>query len=60
MIFGAGLRTKPAAFVERLDEAEDYLNQRLAANGKSWQVNARDTGNARLTAPIEFIVICKP
>jgi hypothetical protein len=39
--FWSGASNKPAAFVERLDEAEDYLNQRLAANGESWRVDAK-------------------
>lgn len=38
--FWSGASNKPAAFVERLDEAEDYLNERLAANGESWRVDA--------------------
>jgi hypothetical protein len=32
---------KPAAFVERLDQAEDYVNERLAANGEIWQLDAK-------------------
>jgi hypothetical protein len=32
---------KPAAFVERLDLAEDYLNERLAANRELWRVDAK-------------------
>ena len=32
---------KPTAFVRRLDEAEDYLNGRLAANGESWRFDAK-------------------
>jgi hypothetical protein len=31
---------KPAAFVERLDAAEEYLNERLAANGELWRLDA--------------------
>jgi len=31
---------KPARFVRRLDEAEDYLNGRLAATGEFWRVDA--------------------
>jgi len=31
----------PAAFVERLDQAEDYLNERLAASGEIWQLDAK-------------------
>jgi hypothetical protein len=43
--------------VERLDEAEDYLNERLAANGEFCRVDAKTWVNARLTAAIENI--CK-
>ena len=32
---------KPAAFVERLDQAEDYVNERLAASGEFWQLDAK-------------------
>jgi hypothetical protein len=30
---------KPAAFVQRLDRAEDYLNERLAASGELWRLD---------------------
>ena len=39
--FWSGVSNKPTAFVERLDEAEDYLNERLAANGECWRVDAK-------------------
>jgi hypothetical protein len=39
--FWGGVSDKPAAFVERLDQAEDYLNERLAANGELWRVDAK-------------------
>jgi hypothetical protein len=32
---------KPSAFVERLDQAEDYLNERLAASGEVWRLDAK-------------------
>ena len=32
---------KPAAFVERLDQAEDYVNERLTACGEFWQFDAK-------------------
>jgi hypothetical protein len=38
--FWSGIYEKPAAFVERLDEAEDYLNERLAASGEFWRLDA--------------------
>ena len=37
--FWSGAHEKPAAFSERLDQAEDYLNERLAANGEIWQLD---------------------
>jgi hypothetical protein len=39
--FWSGCDEKPAAFVDRLDEAENYLNERLAACGEFWQLDAR-------------------
>jgi hypothetical protein len=38
--FWGGVNEKPAAFAERLDQAEDYLNKRLAANGEFWRLDA--------------------
>jgi hypothetical protein len=38
--FWSGAHNKPAAFVERLDQAEHYLNERLAANGEFWRLDA--------------------
>jgi hypothetical protein len=38
--FWDGAHEKPAGFTERLDQAEDYLNERLAADGEVWQLNA--------------------
>jgi hypothetical protein len=39
--FWSGVHDKPAAFVQRLDQAEDYLNERLAANGEFWRLDAK-------------------
>lgn len=39
--FWNGAYEKPAAFVERLDRAEDYVNERLAEIGEFWQLDAR-------------------
>jgi hypothetical protein len=39
--FWSGAHEKPAAFVERLDQAEDYLNERLAANSELWRLNGK-------------------
>jgi hypothetical protein len=38
--FWNGPYEKPAAFVERLNQAEDYLNERLTANGEAWRLDA--------------------
>ena len=43
--FWSGVYEKPAAFVERLDRAEHYLNERLAASGEFWRLDA----NTRVT-----------
>jgi hypothetical protein len=43
--FWSGVYEKPAAFVERLDRAEHYLNERLAASGEFWRLDA----NTRIT-----------
>jgi hypothetical protein len=37
--FWIGIHDKPAAFVDRLDQAEDYVNERLAANGEFWRLD---------------------
>jgi hypothetical protein len=37
--FWNGIHDKPAAFVDRLDQAEDYVNERLAANGEFWRLD---------------------
>jgi hypothetical protein len=47
--FWSGTYEKPAAFVERLNQAEDYLNERLTANGEVWQLDA--TTRAMLGLP---------
>src|SRR5262249_55449043 len=39
--FWNGAYEKPAAFGERLDRAEDYVNERLAEIGEFWQLDAR-------------------
>ncbi|HEY6389505.1 MAG TPA: hypothetical protein VIX91_27800 [Candidatus Acidoferrum sp.] len=39
--FWSGADDKPAAFVERLNQAEDYVNERLAASGEFWQLDAK-------------------
>jgi hypothetical protein len=31
---------KPASFAERLDRAEGYINERVAAGGETWQLGA--------------------
>jgi hypothetical protein len=39
--FWRGSYDKPAAFVDRLDQAEAYLNERLAASGEVWRLDAK-------------------
>jgi hypothetical protein len=39
--FWSGCDDKPAAFVDRLDLAEPYLNERLTACGEFWQLDAK-------------------
>jgi hypothetical protein len=39
--FWSGTHDKPAAFAQRLDQAEDYLNERLTANGEGWRLDAK-------------------
>jgi hypothetical protein len=39
--FWTGSHEKPAAFVDRLDQAEDYVNERLGASGEIWQLDAK-------------------
>jgi hypothetical protein len=46
--FWSGREDKPAAFVDRLDQAESYLNEQLAACGESWQLDAQTRKTLRL------------
>jgi hypothetical protein len=39
--FWSGEDQKPASFTARLDQAEDYLNERLAASGEIWKLDAK-------------------
>jgi hypothetical protein len=38
--FWRGQEQKPVSFTARLDQAEDYLNERLAANRETWRLDA--------------------
>jgi hypothetical protein len=38
--FWSGSDDKPAAFVDRLDQAESYVNERLTAGGEFWRLGA--------------------
>jgi hypothetical protein len=38
--FWSGRDEKPGTFADRLDQAESYLNERLAASGECWQLDA--------------------
>ncbi|MGB6284115.1 MAG: hypothetical protein WBG18_06815 [Xanthobacteraceae bacterium] len=37
--FWSGSDDKPAAFVDRLDQAESYVNERLTAGGEFWRLD---------------------
>ena len=37
--FWSGEDQKPPSFTARLDQAEEYLNERLAANGETWRLD---------------------
>jgi hypothetical protein len=39
--FWSAAYEKPAGFVEWLDQAEDYVNDRLAANGEAWRLDSK-------------------
>jgi hypothetical protein len=39
--FWSGSYEKPAGFLQRLDQAEDYVNDRLAANGEIWRLDSQ-------------------
>src|SRR6266571_3375542 len=43
--FWNGREDKPAKFVDRLNRAQKYINERLAQTGEGWQF---DAGNRRL------------
>jgi murein L,D-transpeptidase YcbB/YkuD len=51
--FWNGAYEKPVAFVDRLAQAEDYLNECLAASGEFWRLDAKNTGDARVAASVE-------
>jgi len=38
--FWSDTHDKPATFVERLDQAEEYVNERLAADNEFWRLDA--------------------
>lgn len=46
--FWSGAYEKPATFVERLDQAEDYVNERLAETGELWQLDPKTRGTLGL------------
>jgi hypothetical protein len=39
--FWSGSDDKPAGFADRLNQAENYINERLAACGEFWQLDAK-------------------
>jgi hypothetical protein len=38
--YWSSIDDKPASFAERLDRAEDYINERVAAGGEAWRLGA--------------------
>jgi hypothetical protein len=42
---------KPASFAERLDGAEGYINERVAAGGEGWQLDSATRKQLGLPAP---------
>jgi hypothetical protein len=38
--YWSSIDEKPASFAERLDKAEDYINERAAAGGEAWRLGA--------------------
>jgi hypothetical protein len=53
--FWTGSHEKPAAFVDRLDQAEGYVNERLAASGEFWQLDAKT--RLMLGLPLRRVVV---
>jgi len=39
--FWSGSDDKPAGFADRLNQAENYINNRLTACGEFWQLDAK-------------------
>ena len=46
--FWSGAYEKPATFEERLDQAEDYVNERLAETSELWRLDAKTRGTLGL------------
>jgi hypothetical protein len=42
---------KPSTFAERLNRAEDHINERLAARGETWQLDAASRKQLGLPPP---------
>ena len=38
--YWSSIDDKPSSFAERLDRAEEYINERVAAGGESWRLGA--------------------
>jgi hypothetical protein len=45
---------KPRTFAERLNRAEDHINERLAARGETWQLDAATRKQLGLPPPRPF------
>jgi hypothetical protein len=51
MIFWMSTDDKPKTFAERLNRAEDHINERLAARGETWQLDATTRKQLGLPPP---------
>jgi hypothetical protein len=49
--FWASTDDKPRTFAERLNRAEDHINERLAARGERWQLDATTRKQLGLPPP---------
>ena len=49
--FWVSAEDKPGTFAERLNRAEDHINERLAARGETWQLDAASRKQLGLPPP---------
>ena len=51
---------KPATFAERLNRAEGHINERLAARGETWQLDAASRKQLGLPPPTRLAASTRP